>query len=205
MAKEALKATYNKIAEDWFKDHNGDTWWQKETDYLISLLPAKASILDIGCGAGHKTKYFKEKGFVVTGGDFSEKMVEIATREVPEASFKVIDLYTLDTLAEQFDCVFAQAVLLHISKKDVPLVLQNIKHVLKPNGLLYIAVKEVWPETPAEEILEEHDYGYTYERFFSYFTTPELEAFLRKSEFSIVHSTIERVGKTNWIQIIAKV
>src|SRR6185437_5012374 len=97
-----LQTTYNRIAEDWFKDHHGDSWWQKEADYLISLLPQQATILDIGCGAGDKTKYLLQKGLQVTGADFSEKMVEIARREVPRARFEVLDLYTLNTLQEQF-------------------------------------------------------------------------------------------------------
>jgi len=115
-----------------------------------------------------------------------------------------LDLYTLNASHEQFDCVFAQAVLLHIPKKDVPGILQNIRSVLKPGGFLYVAVKEAWPQTPPEEVLKENDYGYEYERFFSYFTTLELEKLLREAGFQIMHANLEKVGNTNWIQIVAK-
>ncbi len=91
-----LKSTYNKIAEDWVKDHNKDDWWQEGTDTFLSLLPVGASLLDVGCGGGVKTKYISNKGYKVSGIDFSEKMIEIAKRELPELSFDVVDVYELD-------------------------------------------------------------------------------------------------------------
>lgn len=199
-----LKDTYNKIAEEWHKDHTDDDWWVKGTEHLLSLLPPRATILDIGCGSGVKSAYLADKGFVVTGGDFSEKMVDIARREVPNATFHVLDLYTLNNWPESYDFVFAQATLLHIPKKDIPTVIENLKHVLKKDGLLYIAVKEQRPNTPDEEVKTEDDYGYQYQRFFSYFTIPELASFLEKAGMTVIHSNVTPSGKTGWIQIIAK-
>jgi len=56
-----LKTTYNKIAKDWHKDHHADTWWVLGTDKFLSFLADDASILDVGCGAGHKSEYFIKK------------------------------------------------------------------------------------------------------------------------------------------------
>lgn len=201
---EELKNTYNKIAEDWFSDHNTDTWWMEGTNQLASLLPGGATVLDIGCGAGHKSKYLSEKGFKVTGGDFSEEMVKIAQREVPDVKFQVLDLYTLGALTEKFDCVFAQAVLLHIPKKDVAEIFQNMANLLNEEGLLYVAVKEKWEGNPEEEVLTENDYGYEYQRFFSYYTVEELEGYFKQAGLEMVYKNVHKVGKTNWIQIIGK-
>ena len=33
-----LRSTYNKIAEDWFKDHHQDTWWQEGTEKFLEAL-----------------------------------------------------------------------------------------------------------------------------------------------------------------------
>lgn len=73
-----LKETYNKIADDWFKDHKVDDWWVEGTDQFISLLKPGASVLDVGCGAGLKSKYLSEKGLQVVGIDFSDKFIERA-------------------------------------------------------------------------------------------------------------------------------
>ena len=43
-----LKSTYNKIAENWDKDHKKDTWWISGTDKFISLLkPGSLVCLDL--------------------------------------------------------------------------------------------------------------------------------------------------------------
>src|SRR3989344_5666981 len=111
-----LKSTYNNIAEDWVKDHLRDTWWQEGTDAFLSFLPPQSAVLDVGCGGGIKSKYIADKGFQVTGIDFSEKMIEIAKREFPQTDFEVVDIYHLDQYQKMFDAVFAQAVLLHVPK-----------------------------------------------------------------------------------------
>ena len=58
-----LKETYNKIAEQWRRDHQSDDWWVLGTDKFISLLPNGATVLDVGCGAGTKSKHFSVKDY----------------------------------------------------------------------------------------------------------------------------------------------
>jgi len=199
-----LKSTYNRIADDWFKDHKQDTWWHEGTARFTSLLPKGASILDIGCGAGVKSRYLSDKGFKVTGMDFSEKMIEIAKREVPNVDFVVGDIYELDSYQNKFDAVFAQAVLLHIPKERVVEVLEKFKNKLKPNGVLYLAVKEVKVDGTDNEIIKENDYGYEYERFFSYFTLIETKEYINRLGLKLVWEKVANSGKRNWIQVIVQ-
>lgn len=140
---EDLKSTYNRIAEDWFKDHQNDTWLVEGTDKFASFLKSGSLVLDVGCGAGVKTSYLKKKGLKVVGIDFSEKMIEIAKQMMPNTKFLVADITEPLEIDERFDGIFAQAVLLHIYKKNVKLVLANLVNLLKPKGYLYIAVKGV--------------------------------------------------------------
>lgn len=202
---EALKKTYNKIAEDWFKDHTSDTWWQEGTEEFLKQLPEGASILDVGCGAGVKSRYLAEKGFAVQGIDFSEKMIDIAKRESPEIPFEVFDIYEIDAYPKTFDGIFAQAVLLHIPKKDIRDVLAKLKSRIKPNGLLYIAVKGMRDDGVEEAVKKEDDYGYEYERFFSFFTLPEFETYLAELGMKVVWKTSATSGRATWLQIIGKV
>lgn len=200
----SLKDTYNKIAEDWYKDHQIDTWWQEGTDTFLAELPAGASVLDVGCGAGVKTRYLASKGFKTTGTDFSEKMIEIAKHESPEIPFEVVDVYKIDQYPKTFDGVFAQAVLLHIPKKDILDVLAKLKGRLSPGGLLYVAVKGVRDDGVEELVKKETDYGYEYERFFSFFTLPELEKYLTDLDMEIVWKTTTTSGRADWLQIVGK-
>ena len=174
-----LKETYNRIAEDWFKDHHDDTWWQGGTEIFLSKLVPGATILDVGCGAGVKSHYLTNKGFKVTGIDFSDKLVDIARREYPGISFHIVDIYEIDKFQQTFDAVFVQAVLLHIPKDKIKEVLVKLKEKINPNGFLYIAVKGLREDGIEEEIKKENDYRYDDEIFFSYYSLSELEEYLR--------------------------
>ena len=56
-------------------------------------LHEKGKILDLGCGTGLPyARHLVEKGFDVLGVDFSEEMVKIASKNVPEASFVQISM-----------------------------------------------------------------------------------------------------------------
>lgn len=201
---EDLKTTYNKIAKDWFKDHNIDTWWIPGTDKFISLLPKNAKVLDVGCGAGQKSQYMTQKGISVTGVDFSESMLELAKKNAPKANFVLSDARNLNEISELFDGVLAQAVLLHFPKNETLYMLQTWKNKLKPQGYMYLAVKEVQPGQKDENILVEKDYGYEYSRFFSYYTLEELKTHLTGLNMKIVYENKELSHKTVWIQIIAQ-
>lgn len=199
-----LKETYNRIAEDWFKDHNLDDWWIEGTDKFISLLPKNATVLDAGCGAGIKSKYLANKGLQVTGIDFSEKLIEIAKRENPGIPFSVLDMNDVLNLDKTFDGIFAQASLLHIPKNDVVNLLTKFVSITKTNGLVYIAVKGINSSGKEEDILKENDYGYEYERFFSYYRMEELEKYLRDLNLEIIYKDVKRSGHTDWLQIIGR-
>jgi 2-polyprenyl-3-methyl-5-hydroxy-6-metoxy-1,4-benzoquinol methylase len=201
-----LRETYNRIAEDWHRDHSQDDWWMGGTDAFIEALPTGAHILDVGCGSGVKSEYLIAHGFKVTGIDISDKLLEIAKREVPEAEFRVLSMMNLNSMPGTFDGVFAQASLLHIPKKDAGDVVKQMSARLVPGGLLYIAVKESREGKPDEGLEKENDYGFEYQRFFSYFTMTELERFMADAGMQIVQTlrNPSPSGKTVWLQIIGK-
>ena len=186
------------------RDHHEDTWWTEGVDKYLSFLKAGASILDVGCGAGIKSKYLTNKGFDVTGIDFSEEMIKIAKKQVPSGKFLVKDIKNPLNLKVLFDGVFVQAILLHFPKKEVASILKNIIESLKPGGYLYIAVKELRPGGKEEEIVKEEDYGYEYERFFSYFTIDEIKNYVIEAGTEIIYENITSSEKNNWIQIVAQ-
>jgi len=199
-----LKSTYNRIAEDWDNDHTNDTWWKDGVNKFTSLIPGGSSVLDVGCGSGVKSELLHAKGFAVTGIDFSEKFLDIARRRMPTGDFRLIDLYNISGLDKKFDAIFAQAVLLHVPKKDIVSVIHSLTAKLSPGGLFYVAVKEQRAEEQEEEVVKESDYGYEYERFFSYFTIEEIKSYLTHEGLEIVYESVAHSGRRNWIQAIGK-
>ena len=199
-----LKDTYNRIAKDWHKGHMIDTWWKEATDRFASLVANGGRILDVGCGGGFKSNYLSEKGFDVVGIDFAENLVAIAKREVPKARFFVMDMRELSSLPGTFDGIFAQASLLHIPKKEISGTLSTLVSKLNNQGYLYVGVKGVKPGNPDEEVRKDDDYGYEFERFFSYFTPLQLRAHFEALGLAVVYENAAISGKTEWLQIIGQ-
>ncbi len=195
-----LRDTYNRIAEDWHRDHQRDDWWIPGSEKFVSLLPSQALVLDVGCAGGTKSRWLKDRDVRVIGIDISEKMIEIAARENPDVSFRVLDMRDIATLSETFGGIFAQASLLHLPKKEVPTIIAACASRLDPGGLLYAAVKEVRPGRGDEEEKTENDYGYPYTRFFSYFRLDEMRRLFREAALTVVHA--ETTG--GWIQLIGR-
>jgi 2-polyprenyl-3-methyl-5-hydroxy-6-metoxy-1,4-benzoquinol methylase len=201
---QSLKDTYNRIAQDWDKDHSTNTWWIAGTEKFCAYLKPGATILDAGCAGGMKTEYLDKKGFKVTGIDLSEKMIEIAKARMPQGNFFVADLLEPLKLDQKFDAVFVQAVLLHIPKGKIREVLANLLSVLNPGGIIYLAVKKIRPGQSEEMTVKENDYGYDYERLFSFYREGEFEGYLSELGAETVFHDVTLIGSTEWIQVIAR-
>lgn len=199
-----LKETYDAIAADWDRDHKDDAWWKSEIDRYLANVPAGASILDLGCGPGHKSAYFASRGYQVTGVDLSDTMIEIAKRSVPNAAFEVLDMYELPAIGRTFDSVFVCASLLHIPKKDVIHILLSVAAILNPGGTCYVSVKERREGSEEESVATEHDYGYEYKRFFSYFSEAELRTDFEMAGLMPIFQATTHSGKTNWLVIVGE-
>lgn len=96
------------------------------------------SVLDIACGDGRNSLFLLEKGFKVTGVDFSSKALErlkrFASRENYTVKTMKIDLSELDALSNIG--VFDNIIINHyrLSKE----VLANIHNYISDNGILFV-------------------------------------------------------------------
>ena len=201
---DLTQQTYNCIAEDWHRDHSTDDWWIAGTDYLVSLLSPGATVLDIGCGDGRKTNYLVKKGLKPTGLDFSEGLLKIAREENPGVEFLQMDLRELGNLSNQFDCLFAQASLLHIPKIEISGIINSLLKLLKSGGYFYVAVKGIKKDRPEEEIKIEDFFGCESKIFFSYFTLEEMRKYFEDAGLEIVWENVKKNGNCEWIQIIGR-
>ena len=96
-------------------------------------------ILDLGCGYGLYTDYFRSIGGNAIGIDGSEKMIELARERYPLTEFSVMDITTpLAFENNQFDIVFSNQVLMDIENIDI--VFSECKRILKAGGILYYSI-----------------------------------------------------------------
>lgn len=143
-------------------------------------MPSGGSIIDIGCGSGRDVKKFSDKGFHLTGIDFSPNMIVIAKSNAPKATFQTIDIHSLN-LEETFDAAWANASLLYIPKGHLPKVLEKIYSILNDNGLFYIKMKK-----GTHEGIEMDTRYENLPKFYSYFEEKELKEVLRKAGFDLL-------------------
>lgn len=170
---------------------------------FVEILSRGSLVLDVGCAGGRDSKRFVQKGFRVRGIDLVEGFLKEARRHVPGARFINMDLLNLEFPENYFDAIYACAVLLHIEKKDIPKALEGFHKILKPNGKLYVAVKE----GEGVEYKEDKISG-GHKRMFTYFREDELKRFLEKAGFKVTFTRIysDPLGRKDvkWLVVLAE-
>lgn len=194
--KEKTKNTYNKIAEE-FNQRNAELFWVDQIKTFKNLVP-HGKIIDIGCGTGRDGEEFVER-YEYVGVDASEGMLTIAQKRVPKGTFKQMDFYTLEFPDNTFDGFWAAASLLHVPKKEINIVLQEIYRITKEKGVGFISIKE---KTILEEgIIKEEKMG-GIERYFSFYTQEEFKKILEVNNFTILEQGTHVENderKTHWL------
>ncbi len=104
-------------------------------DWLLSRLPPRASVLDIGSGTGKPTaSRLSEAGHQVTGCDVSPRMVGLARQQVPAARFEHADVRDLPDIPERWHAITAFFPLMQMTRADLDRTVQRIACWLKPGG-----------------------------------------------------------------------
>jgi SAM-dependent methyltransferase len=170
--KARLRQAYNLKAGE--RDARDIPDWRREQrDKFAALLlqEGKQTFLELGAGTGIDGRYFQALGLDVLCTDLSPEMVRFCRAKGLKA--RVMDNTHFDLPPASFDAVYAMNSLLHLPKKDLPAVLQNIQTVLKPDGLFFMGV---YGGIETEGIWEEDDYEP--KRFFAFYTDEELKQIL---------------------------
>ncbi|SQB93225.1 class I SAM-dependent methyltransferase [Clostridium tetanomorphum] len=132
--KENQKEYWNKVATD----------KQFTTPFQIELFSKfvhkEDRILDVGCGYGRTLNELYSQGFKnLFGIDFSDKMIERGKEQFPWLNLNVKEDKKIPYEDNSFDSIILFAVLTCIvDDEDQISIMNEIKRVLKPNGILYI-------------------------------------------------------------------
>ena len=98
--------TWNKVAQ-LYQEKFMDLEMYNESYSLFcdSIEKSNASILEIGCGPGNITKHLLSlrKEYSIYGIDFFSSMIELAQKNIPSASFEVMDARDILKLNTTFD------------------------------------------------------------------------------------------------------
>jgi ubiquinone/menaquinone biosynthesis C-methylase UbiE len=135
--KDIVEQGYDRIGDEY------ERWSAKATDparerylkVLLKHLPKGAQVLDLGCGSGALATRRLSERFQITGVELSSRMVELARRNVPSATFVRADMASVEFPPELFDGVCAFYSLTHLPQEELLALLRRVARWLKPGGL----------------------------------------------------------------------
>jgi len=192
--KESIvRKGYDGIAREYHASRSGFDH-SKELQEFAGPLPVNARVLDVGCGAGVPVvKFLVESGFDVMGIDFSENMLRLAKRNVPEAEFIKKDMTKLDFPANSFDGLTAFYSIIHVPREKHSSLFDSFHRILKPGGIMLVCTgPDEWEAT--DEYL-----GTT--MFWSHYSPEKSLQLVKDAGFQIVSDQIRvRSGEKHyWI------
>lgn len=130
---------YNLIASDFSRTR--EFVWPEIVFLFEKLLKKGDTVLDLGCGNGRWLETFKKQGVKYFGLDDSEKLIQIAQSKYPDANFIKANALNLPFSNNYFDKVYSIAVFHQIPSDEFRFrFLEEVKRVLRPDGLLILTV-----------------------------------------------------------------
>jgi ubiquinone/menaquinone biosynthesis C-methylase UbiE len=165
---------------------------------FINLLESNPSILDVGCGPGRDMAWFESQGINVTGVDYTQAMLELARSKVRGLLVQT-DMRKMPFKAHSVDGIWCNASLLHLPKTESPAALLEFKRILKPNGILFLAV-----QVGEGEHLETREVYGEHQRFFARYGSSEMTQMLEVAGFQILENAAHESRDRFWIRFLAR-
>jgi ubiquinone/menaquinone biosynthesis C-methylase UbiE len=135
-----VRVAYTKMAREYQADR-GIFDHTKELDELVGLLPRNARVLDVGCGAGVPVAEFLVKaGFDFVGIDFSESMIKLARKNVPQTQLIMANMTKPGFRDNSFDGLTAFYSIIHVPREKHLALFQSFHRILKPKGVMLICI-----------------------------------------------------------------
>ena len=180
--KQTVKDGYNAIANRYLAERTRDSADVSLLSEFIERLPAGASVLDAGCGAGIPVSKMLSERFHVTGVDFSEAQIDLAKNNVPGAEFLCEDMTKLDFPENTFDGITSYYAIIHIPREEHQPLLANFYRMLKPGGFALLCLG-------AEHLIDDIDENYLGTRmYWSHYDSETYLKILMECGFAIIWS-----------------
>jgi cyclopropane fatty-acyl-phospholipid synthase-like methyltransferase len=141
----SLQIIYDQFAQTYEENRGLFDMTEVFNSFYERLGPQKGNLLDLGCGAGEPfPRLFIDRGWKVTGVDFSGKMLALASKYVPEMKTIKADVRAVEFEPNQFDAITAIYSLFHVPSVDHLALFEKLYQWLDPQGkvLFTYATKE---------------------------------------------------------------
>lgn len=158
--------TWNKLASLYQEKFMLLDIYNESYDYICeSVTKPNARILDVGCGPGNITKYLlsKRPDFNILGIDMAPNMIKLAQENIPNASFRVMNIDKIPDLDTKFDSIVCGFCIPYLSEDECNTLILDAKELLHMGGYLYLSFVE------GEPALSGFKTGSTGDRTFFYY------------------------------------
>ena len=129
--------------DSWYKTPSGRTYDAIEKKAVAEILPPPTEgnlLLEIGCGTGHWSAFFSERGFLVTGVDISAEMIRVAREKgIANASFELADAHSLPFEDGRFHVAVAITALEFV-RDPVAVLGEMVRCACRPQGIILVGV-----------------------------------------------------------------
>jgi len=164
---------------------------ESRVNLLLEYLPRGKTVFEIGSGLGADALSLRNAGYEVIASDFVEKfIVELKNKNLKAIFFDA----KLDDIPEGIDCIYANAVFVHLSPEDVFGFLSKAKNKLINKKLVFISVIK-------GDGYERSTRAKGFERDFYYYQLDSITEILSKAGYKVVFSNN---NDPKWLQIIGK-
>jgi len=139
--KQLVELGYDRIAQRYLEVAQRNLTREKPSarmEYLhkvLECLPARAQLLELGCGAGVPCTQLLAQHGQVTGVDISAAQIALAKQHVPDATLVQADMMTLAFSPASFDAVVAFYSIIHLPRTEQAVLIERLAAWLRPGGL----------------------------------------------------------------------
>ena len=163
---------------------------------IVRRFRQSGTLLDVGCGAGFFVREASKNGFSAQGIEFSREAVEFGMRE-GDVRLTEGDLLKTEFPLSSFEVVTLWQVLEHLPRPVE--VLKRIRALLKPGGILVIAVPNF--DSVQARVFRSRWYHLEVPRHLYHFTPATLRKFLDAEGFDVL-AEYQHSPEHNWAGIL---
>ncbi len=113
---------------------------EQSVQWMSTIIPSGAKILDLGCGPGLYTKRLSEMGYDVTGVDLSKRSIQYAKETDQKTKYICQDYLTLEDTVPYDAITLIYCDYAALTKEERESLLSKVYRILKPNGLFIFDV-----------------------------------------------------------------